>query len=127
VCATPLPRASLGVDQVDEPREVSYHDWTRQSTEGFLGHRVCQGPDAWPQGEGSMQFLDPDGCLVRRPRASDTTTDEDADAGNTAHRDRDASHRPRQKNARGYLREGSVLDVEMTILDKHPEGISIDE
>jgi hypothetical protein len=22
---------------------------------------------------------------------------------------------------------GSVLDVEMTILDKHPEGISIDE
>ncbi len=23
--------------------------------------------------------------------------------------------------------KGSVLDVEMTILDKHPEGISIDE
>jgi hypothetical protein len=86
VCATPLPRANVGVDQVDEPRAVSHYTWTRQGTEGFLGHGACQGPDAWPQGEGSMWSLDPDGCLVRRLRASDTTTNEDADADNTAHR-----------------------------------------
>ena len=39
------------------------HDWTRQGTEGFLGHEMCQGPDAWPQGEVSIMRLDPDGCL----------------------------------------------------------------
>jgi hypothetical protein len=41
VCATPLPRASLGVDELGEPHEVYDHDWTRQGTEGFLGHRTC--------------------------------------------------------------------------------------
>jgi hypothetical protein len=92
-----------------EPREVFHHDWTRQGTEGFLGHRACQGLDAWSQGEVSMRSLDPDGCLVRRPRAIDTTTNEDADAGNMAHRDRDAIHRPQQKNARGYGREKCCL------------------
>src|SRR5215217_5506349 len=30
---------------VREPRYLyAVHDWTRQGTEGFLGHRVCEGP-----------------------------------------------------------------------------------
>jgi hypothetical protein len=57
------------------------HEWMRQGTEGFLGHTKCQGPDAWPRGEVSMQSLDPDGCLVRRHHAIDTQTNEDTDAG----------------------------------------------
>jgi hypothetical protein len=33
------------------------HDWTRQGTEGFLGHKVCQGPDTWLQSEASRGAL----------------------------------------------------------------------
>jgi len=30
---------------VREPRDLYIvHDWTRQGTEGFLGHGACQGP-----------------------------------------------------------------------------------
>ncbi len=83
------------------------HDWSRQGTEGFLGHDACQGPDAWPDGEVSIMRLDPDGCLVRRHRASDITATEDTGAGETAHRQRDAMRHdiPRQKNAKGCVRD----------------------
>ncbi len=80
------------------------HDWTRQGTEGFLGHERCQGPDTWPQGEVSIMRLDPDGCLVRRQRASDITTAEDTGAGETAHRQRDAMRHTSAKNAKGCVR-----------------------
>jgi hypothetical protein len=77
------------------------HDnWTRQGTEGFLGHRVCQGPDVWPRGERSMQGLDPDGCLVRRYQAIETKTTEDMGASETAPWQRDAMQYPSEKSAR---------------------------
>ena len=82
----------------------AWHDWTRQGTEGFLGHEMCQGPDAWPQGEVSIMRLDPDGCLVRRHRASDITIAEDTGAGETANRQRDAMRHTSAKNAKGYVR-----------------------
>jgi len=80
------------------------HDWTRQGTEGFLGHDACQGPDAWLYGEVSIMRLDPDGCLVRRHRASDIKTTEDTGAGETANRQRDAMRHTSAKNAKGCVR-----------------------
>jgi hypothetical protein len=103
------------VDQREEPCEVPHYAWTRQGPEGLLGHQVCQGPDAWPQGEGSIQSLDPEGCLVRRLRAMDTTTNEDTDAGNN-----DTS-RPRchtQTSAKKCKRvgKGAVLPLDKSLL-----------
>src|SRR3989442_13927083 len=35
----------IKVGPVREPRYLyAVHDWTRQGTEGFLGHGACQGP-----------------------------------------------------------------------------------
>jgi hypothetical protein len=47
--------------------------WTRQGTDGFLGHRRCQGQTSGLQGETSRS-LDPDGCVVRRPTADASRT-----------------------------------------------------
>ena len=77
------------------------HDWTRQGTEGFLGHEMCQGPDAWPQGEASIMRLDPDGCLVRRHEASDITITEDTGAGETAIGSEMPGDIPQQKMQKG--------------------------
>lgn len=81
------------------------YDWTRQGTEGFLGHALCEGRDSWPSGEESMLSLDPDGCLVRRHRAIDTETAENTGAGETANRERDAMQRTSaEKNAKRWVR-----------------------
>ena len=77
-----------------------HHDWTRQGTEGFLGHDACQGPDAWPYGEVSLMCLDPDGCLVRRHKASDIITTEDTGASKMANRERDATQHPSAKKCK---------------------------
>jgi hypothetical protein len=91
------------------------HDWTRQGTEGFLGHDACQGPDAWLYGEVSIMRLDPDGCLVRRHRASDIKTTEDTGAGETANRQRDAMrHTPEKKCKR--VCKGDVLPLDRSLL-----------
>jgi hypothetical protein len=80
------------------------HDWTRQGTEGFLGHKVCQGPDTWLQSEASRGGLDPDGCLVRCHKAIDITTVEDTGARELASRARDARRHTLAKKAKGYVR-----------------------
>jgi hypothetical protein len=46
------------------------------------------------EARGSIPRLNPDGCLVRHPRAIDTTINEDADAGKTANRVRDETPWP---------------------------------
>src|SRR4029453_6268237 len=65
---------------------------------------MAQGPDAWAQGEVSIMCLDPDGCLVRRHRASDITIAADTGAGETANRQRDAMRHTSAKNAQGCVR-----------------------
>jgi len=47
------------------------HDWTREGTEGFLGHPTMPGADVWRSSETS-RGLDPDGWLVRRIEADAT-------------------------------------------------------
>jgi hypothetical protein len=91
------------------------HDWTRQGTEGFLGYDMCQGPDAWPQGEVSIMRLDPDGCLVRRHRASDITIAEDTGAGETANRQRDAMRHTSAKKCKRVCK-GEVFPLDRSLL-----------
>ena len=91
------------------------HDWTRQGTEGFLGHDACQGPDAWPYGEVSLICLDPDGCLVRRHKASDITTTEDTGASKTANRERDARQHPSAKKCK-KVGKGEVFPLDRSLL-----------
>jgi hypothetical protein len=50
------------------------HAWTRQGTDGFLGHEACQGQTSGLKGETSRSSLDPDGCVVRRQTADTTRT-----------------------------------------------------
>jgi hypothetical protein len=85
-------------------RPGACHDGTRQGAEGLLGHARGQGPAAWPQGEVSIMRLDPDGCLVRRPRARDIPTAEDTGAGDTANRQRDALRQTSAKKGKGCVR-----------------------
>jgi hypothetical protein len=91
------------------------HDWTRQGTEGFLGHDVCQGPDAWPYGEVFIMRLDPDGCLVRRHGASDITMTEDTGAGETANRQRGAMRHTSAKKCKRVCR-GEILPLDRNLL-----------
>ena len=68
--------------------------------------------------------LDPDGCLVRRHRASDITIAEDTGAGETANRQRDAMRHTSAKNAKGCVRgrQGHSVFVE-ALHDRFPEAI----
>ena len=91
------------------------HAWTRQGTEGFLGHMACQGPDAWPHGEASIQSLDPDGCLVCRPKAINITTTEDTGAGETANRERDAKRHAWAKKCKKVCK-GDVFPLDGSLL-----------
>ena len=97
------------------------HDWTRQGTEGFLGHMACQGPDAWSHGEASIQSLDPDGCLVCRPKAINITTTEDAGAGETANRERDAKRHTSAKKCKKVCK-GNVFPLDRSLLIRFPIG-----
>jgi hypothetical protein len=94
--------------------KCAHHVWTRESTEGFLGHEVCQGPDAWPCGEVSIRGLDPDGCLVRRYEAIDTKTAEDTGAGNMAKWERDARRHTSKKCK--WVCQGDVLPLDKNLL-----------
>ena len=56
-----------------EPRDLSEgHDWTRQGTDGFLGHTACQGQTGGSSA--SRHGLDPDGCVVRHHVADTKST-----------------------------------------------------
>jgi hypothetical protein len=59
--------------------------------------------------------LDPDGCLVRRHRASDITTTEDTGAGETANWQRNAMrHTPAKKCQR--VCKGDILPLDRSLL-----------
>ena len=56
-----------------EPRDLSEgHNWTRQGTDGFLGHTACQGQTVGSSA--SRHGLDPDGCVVRHHVADTKST-----------------------------------------------------
>src|SRR6267143_4161596 len=89
VFATPLPRASFGVDPSGRATctvivtighgRVPRVFWGTMRARGRMPGQMARCP-SWR--------LDPDGCLVRRHRASDITATEDTGAGETAHRQR---------------------------------------
>jgi hypothetical protein len=56
-----------------EPYNLSEgHDWTRQGTDGFLGHATCQGQTLGFTAR--RHGLDPDGCVVRHKAAGTNGT-----------------------------------------------------
>src|SRR5215467_6776634 len=63
----------IKVGPVREPRDLyAVHDWTRQGTEGFLGHSVCQGPTSGSRARRQCALsLMGDWCGAQ---AADTTT-----------------------------------------------------
>src|SRR5215216_7993042 len=98
-----------GWTPLGEPHALCLSRLDTAGYRGFSGYDMCQGPDAWPQGEVSIMRLDPDGCLVRRHRASDITIAEDTGAGEPANRQRDAMRHTSAKNAKGCVRGMSSL------------------
>src|SRR5215813_7286915 len=57
-----------------EPSDLcETHGWTRQGTDGFLGHSRCQGRTSG-LGARRPKGLDPDGCVVRRTEADTAGT-----------------------------------------------------
>jgi len=59
--------------------------------------------------------LDPDGCLVRRHRASDITIAEDTGAGETANRQRDAMRHTSAKKCKRVCK-GDVFPLDRSLL-----------